>query len=304
DFGYNARWTADKLIASSPFRDDHAPSFFVNLSGEYAGTWADSGAIDDGERSGNFVRLIAHLRGITYEEACDYLIDKYGVLYALPTQSSELLRVPTPRVSTQDKDDSIPCFKADITQATSPYLLRRGITAEVQAEYGVGYNENHVGFTAIPFPRYANVLYRSTRSKYFFYERGGRPLSRMLYGIEQAQDVDEVVIVEGPIDALSWATAGYKALAIGGAYASKAQVDVIRRGNYRRIYLGGDSDAQGRALNDRHTEGLRGCSELREIEYGDKKDANDVLRHEGVDGLGGAIARACPVRFIQIDLPV
>src|SRR5699024_4177726 len=125
---------------------------------------------------------------------------------------------------------------------------------------------------AIPFPEYANVLYRSTRSKYFFDERGGRPLSRMLYGIEQAEGSDEVVIVEGPIDALSWATAGYRALAIGGAYASRTQVDVIRRGNYRRIYLGGDSDEQGRALNDRLMEGLRGCSELREIEYGDKKD--------------------------------
>src|SRR5699024_10457901 len=181
DFGYNARWTADKLIASSPFRDDHAPSFFVSLSGEYAGVWADSGAIDDGERSGNFVRLIAHLRGISYEEAGDYLIDKYGVLYALPRRPSELIRVPAPRVTTQAKDAPMPCFKAEITQATSPYLLQRGITAEVQAEYRVGYNEKHIGFTAIPFPEYANVLYRSTRSKRFFYERGGRPLSRMLY---------------------------------------------------------------------------------------------------------------------------
>src|SRR5699024_7163773 len=115
---------------------------------------------------------------------------------------------------------------------------------------------------------------------------------------------DEVVIVEGPIDALSWATAGYRALAIGGAYASRTQVDAIRRGNYRRIYLGGDSDEQGRALNGRLMEGLRGCAELCEIDYGDKKDANDVLRHEGVDGLGEAIVRARPVRFIQIDLPV
>jgi len=57
-----ARWTESKLIASSPFRDDNAPSFFVNLDGEYAGTWADSGAYGTEYESGNFVRLLAYLR--------------------------------------------------------------------------------------------------------------------------------------------------------------------------------------------------------------------------------------------------
>src|SRR5699024_12809549 len=72
---------------------------------------------------------------------------------ALPIsrRPSELIRVPAPRVTTQAKDAPMPCFKAEITQATSPYLLQRGITAEVQAEYRVGYNEKHIGFTAIPF---------------------------------------------------------------------------------------------------------------------------------------------------------
>lgn len=37
-----ARWTADKLQAASPMRYDQTPSFFVNLDGEYAGTWSDS----------------------------------------------------------------------------------------------------------------------------------------------------------------------------------------------------------------------------------------------------------------------
>src|SRR5690625_7911436 len=64
----NARWQADKLIANSPFRDESRPSFFVNLSGEFAGTWADSGAINDDMASGNFAKLIALLDGIPIEE--------------------------------------------------------------------------------------------------------------------------------------------------------------------------------------------------------------------------------------------
>src|SRR5699024_11841984 len=76
----NARWTANKLIASSPFRDDRAPSFFVNLSRELAGAGGDSGALDYEYASGNFVKLIALLRGISYEVSADYVIDRYGPL--------------------------------------------------------------------------------------------------------------------------------------------------------------------------------------------------------------------------------
>src|SRR5690625_6287102 len=59
---HKERWTSEKLIACSPFRDDNTPSFFVNLSGEYAGTWGDSGAYEDEYRSGNFVKLLGFLR--------------------------------------------------------------------------------------------------------------------------------------------------------------------------------------------------------------------------------------------------
>src|SRR5690625_8050482 len=72
----NERWTSDKLVASAPFRDDNAPSFFVNLSGEYAGTWGDSGSIDEQYSRGNFAALIAYLSGIGYEEAEEYMLEK------------------------------------------------------------------------------------------------------------------------------------------------------------------------------------------------------------------------------------
>src|SRR5690606_643145 len=74
-----SRWTSDKLLAASPFRYDGHPSFFVNLTGEYAGTWADLGAYDAEWASGNFVKLLAFLRQETYEETEEYLLEMYGV---------------------------------------------------------------------------------------------------------------------------------------------------------------------------------------------------------------------------------
>ena len=73
DFDWRrARWSEDKLIACSPFRDDHSPSFFVNLTGEYKGAWADSGATGDYAKGG-FLRLWAHLNDISEDEALQEL---------------------------------------------------------------------------------------------------------------------------------------------------------------------------------------------------------------------------------------
>src|SRR5690625_94614 len=234
----NARWAADKLIASSPFRDDRAPSVFVTLLGGLAGVWGDSGALDYEYASGNFIKLIALLRGISYEESADYLIEKYGALYEIkPDEPIRLrpisLREPVRRAIAIDNP---------ITQAVSPYLLKRGISEEVQRRACVGYDEQYRGFTAIPWMTeggdIATVFYRRTAGKQFFYNAEGTPKSRLVYGIERAEE--SAVIVEGPIDALSWETEGMSAIAVGGASLSRAQAEIIKRSRIKRLYLGGD----------------------------------------------------------------
>lgn len=299
DFGYNARWTSDKLVTSSPFRTDNAPSFFVNLE---SGGWADSGAIDDEYARGNFVSLIAHLRGTDYDEACDYLTDKYGVLYEI--KPDEPMRIKHPRLKTRDRR-YLPLADGMIISATSPYLLTRGITAEVQAEYGIGYNERNKGHTAIPWHctqtgEIMNIKYRSTRNKRFFYERGAKPVSEMIYGLWQARDSESIVICEGEIDALSWAVAGVRAVALGGAHMSRKQADLMRRSGARRIYLAGDNDEQGGKLNEQAERLLRGYARLFTINYGKDKDANDVLLRHGVDGLREMFEDAAPVRAVSL----
>ena len=96
DWGYNARWSADKLIAASPFRHDSTPSFFVNLDGDYAGAWADSGAHDDNYTSGGFAKLLAYLRSESIEETERYLLEQYGRLYV----DADDIRLPELRPTT------------------------------------------------------------------------------------------------------------------------------------------------------------------------------------------------------------
>lgn len=296
----NARWNADKLIASSPFRDDRAPSFFVNLSGEYAGTFADSGALDYDHARGGFVKLIGLLRGTSYEEAGDYLIEKYGTLYAI--KPDEPIRIAKPKIAR--KEVVKPIENNPIIEATSPYLITRGIGADVQALYGVGYDEGVRGHTAIPWRTptgsLANILYRSTRGKMFHYYEGGAPIKRLLFGMDIVEET--AVIVEGVIDAMSWEMAGISAIAVGGAHISREQIDLIKRSRIRRLYLGGDNDEQGRKLNRQVAGALRGYVELYTVDYGTEKDANDVLLRKGLVKLGKAIECGNRLHSLRINV--
>ena len=295
----NARWQADKLIANSPFRDESRPSFFVNLSGEFAGTWADSGALNDDMASGNFAKLIALLDGIPIEDAERYLIDKYGIGQAHKPDEPIRLKKPALRLNERFKTLANP-----VKQAVSPYLIRRGISAQVQELYGIGYDSQYKGFTAFPIftaeDKLASVFYRrsSFTDKRFFYHREGLSKNQLLYGIHLAEDY--AILNEGFIDALSWETLGYPALAVNGARISREQVEMIKRSPIKTIYLAGDNDEAGRRLNKQAYEALRGYVDLYLIDYGNKKDANEaLLSPDGIQRLNSAFDNAKRVNLIN-----
>lgn len=279
DFGHQADWRADKLIARSPFRDDNRPSFYVHLDGEHAGTWGDSGS----GQKGGLLALLAELRGETTDDVADYLTDKYGA----PTKPGEPIRINAPKLRTR------PTYKTPepITQAVSPYLRTRGITDDVQRLYAVGYGENKPGFTAIPWytpdGKLANIKYRSTRGKDFFYVKGATPIADLVYGLDVINErrETEAVLCEGEIDVMSWRVAGIPAIAVGSASISPAQADAIKRSSLRVLALGGDNDAAGQRLNERAAATLKKYLGICEINYGAYNDANDVLRGEGAGGL-------------------
>ena len=296
---YNDRWTSHKLIASSPFRDDNAPSFFVNLDGEYAGTWGDSGALGDEYSSGNFVRLLAYLRKEDEQYTVEYLLVKYGAIGEI--KQGKDIRIALPRYK-PSKAEYKP-LDGRITVATSPYLTLRAIGKDVQERYGIGYNELIRGYTALPWHdsrgAVANVKYRSTSDKHFFYEAGGQPIGELVYGLYMAKGSEEAIVVEGEIDALSWATAGHDAIAVGSANVTRRQVYLIGKAGFKRIYLAADNDEQGRNLNRKLATSLRGMAELYEIDHGRYKDANEVLTREGVQELRATYEKAAPVSVIK-----
>jgi|SRR5690554_92705 len=296
---HRAKWSQDKLIAASPFRYDRSPSFFVRLEpyGDYpAGTWSDSGAYDDEYKSGNFIKLLSFLRNETYEEVVEYLLTTYDINHNDGYESIIL-----PKLWRKQEKKTLNIGIIEVCQ--SPYLTKRGISEKAQHEAGVG-KSRHYGFVAIPWydvnGELANVKYRATKGKAFFYERGGRPIRELVYGANLYKKHNgDLVVCEAEIDALSWRTVGVAAVALGGVAFTKWQADILRRLPFNRLIVAGDNDKAGARFNEQIVREMKADKRLAVLDWrgAAEKDANDLLVCAGGTALRATLANA-------IDVPI
>lgn len=280
-----ARWTSTRLLASSPFRSDRHPSFFVNIDpeSEFYGCWGDSGAIDDEWRSGDFPKLLAYLRGESIESTLEYLDAMYG---DSPKQDApETIRPP--RLTSNHTNRKLSLSTIDdysTVDGTHSYLTSRGIDPRVQRLMRIGYDRRN---KAVVIPWFnadgtlGNVLYRKIRGKSFWYHTGGRPISQMIYGIDVVykRKIKRAAIVEAPIDAMSIMTAGMMAIATGGTAISQRKIEMIRKSPIDEIVIVRDNDDAGKAWRRKLVQELSGhlTISIAAIPRG-HKDANDVIK--------------------------
>jgi DNA primase len=295
-----ARWTNDKLICCSPFRNEGNPSFYVSLD---HGGWLDAGHYDSEWASGGFVKLLAFLRNETYEETEEYLEYTYG-----KTNGCGLTLV-IPKLALPQQKMYLPdTFMSRYTASNqSDYLTRRGITEKVQRYLHVGYDRMNQTVT-IPWHdtngKLANVKYRKTFGKVFFYEKGAVPIRNLVYGLNNvyASRATTAVLTEAEIDAMSVMSSGARlhGLALGGANFTDYQRDLIVRSPIRRLVILSDNDKAGGKLRDQVVEKLRGRCELAVADIDTYKDANEVLTKEGPECLRETIQGAKAVRALRI----
>jgi DNA primase len=277
---HRARWSVDKLIAASPFRYDRTPSFFCNLEGEYAGAWGDSGASDDNWKSGGFVKLLSFLRNETFTETCDYLLMRYDCRQMYDTGNLKLNMSTSIRLNKHLKllDPNI------LMQYLfrHPYLGKRGITEEVQRKMYIGYCRTSKAVTIpwfLPNGQLANIKFRKTGEKTFWYQRGGMPLRNLVYGINviYRNQIREATLVESETDAMFLMSAGINAIATGGSVLTAEKTAVIKRSPIERLYIATDNDAAGRLLQQQVIKLLSGSVELFIVRFPDKyKDVNEI----------------------------
>lgn len=282
-----ATWTDEKLIACSPFRDDHTPSFYVYLRDTptaSAGNWGDSGT---GDR-GNFIRLCALLRRVSEEEAREYLTYQYGTDTLIGENTAPLALDVAGILRQIDRPQPKPLDMAllDRYKFRHPYLGRRGISEPVQRMMRVGYCREKRAVTIPWFTAgggLAALMYRKVSGKAFWYERGGLPLRGLIYGIDVVyrKKLRSVVLVEAPIDAMYIMSAGFPAVALGGANFSAEKADVLKRSPLREIIVMADHDDAGQKWKREAVKKLTGHMSVKVAGYPSRyKDANDI-KHLG-----------------------
>ncbi|EHT9075521.1 toprim domain-containing protein [Listeria monocytogenes] len=267
----HARWTEEKLIAASPFREDNRPSFFVNLQ---TGIWSDSGAVDVTKTKGNLVWLLALLKGWSYGMTADWLEEKYG----FPDVAEMKLKPALTLVETSNYA-VLEGFEA---LNPSEYLESRGISPEIQQLYGVGGDGKKAVMPWRTKDGYAaNVKYRRADKKEFWYETDATVLTELVFGYDVVcrENPKTIALCEAEIDAMSWCIidSNVVGVAVGKSVISEQQIELIKRLNVERIILAGDNDKKGRMLNRQAKMLFGGLFKLEYAEYAPFKDANEKL---------------------------
>ena len=274
------RIRGDKLQACSPFRYERHPSFAVNLEN---GTWIDSGSPTDLYHKGNFVALLAYLRQEEYQDTEDYLFQAYHIML----EDAERLQLKIELQQESTVGVTYEWFK-DFPQLQfrHPYLLKRGITKEVQRLFCIGFDKEHEAI-AMPWfnsdKKTINVKFRSIRYKQFFYLQDGQLTRNYVYGLPQCKALGykDVAIVESEIDCMYLWSNGIPAVAMGHAGINKNQIQLLLNAGIEIVTFASDNDEAGERFRiemRKKLPKLFTCYEL-EIPYM-YKDVNDIPQRE------------------------
>lgn len=277
---YKMRIRGNKLQSCSPFRYENHPSFAVNLDN---GTWVDSGASDEHMRKGNFISLLSFLREESYTETSDYLFEKYThILDDVSSLKLSLdLQLNTPEVAVLGQEK----YK-DVVGITSDYLLKRGISPEVQEYFqtGLGTGGDCVALAWHDKDgRIINIKYRSIEGKNFWFSSGGQPIKNHVFGLfaVKRHNYKTVWAVESEIDCLYLWSCGIPAIAFGGASMSDKQCQLLHSSGIECLVIATDNDTVGHRFADVLKHEFMGKFNVKRFVFPiGKKDVNEISKHE------------------------
>jgi DNA primase len=293
---HRSQYVDGKLLACSPFRNEATPSWFCRIE-DYrdipAGTWSDSGATDHEWSSGSFPRLLAFLKGITEEEAEDYLLETYGSF----TEGYDEITLKVPELKINKRREYIPSSKLDSFEKDYSYLVGRGISESIAADKQI-YFDKSKNAIAIPWcdgnGRIVNMKYRRVDSKIFWYEKGYTPISKLIYNIDEIyrKNVRTAMITEAEIDALT-ACSVIPAVALGGSNFSKNKAEILIKSPIQHLIIATDNDGVGRKTALLIANSLRDYMKISLFIFPPgKKDINDLT----IDEINNGIENAKPLK--------
>lgn len=229
-------------------------------------------------KSKNLISLSARCLGISYENAKNWLVERYGGDYIdgkIIEFADEIQLHPQEKI---EEEKEIDLSKYDYYH---PYMWKRNLSKEVVDKFRIGYNRDR---DTITFPvwdefgKLVMVTERSVNSKKFYIGEGVEKPVYLLNFIEK-WNIDKVIVTESQINCLTSWGYGYPAIALFGT-GSEHQLDILNRSGIKSYILMFDGDKAGREGARRFKKGIKKSVFVKDIQMPFGKDVNDLSKEE------------------------
>jgi hypothetical protein len=250
--GYKIRKGGEEIVMANPWGDS-GKHFNISLvkrkskRSKRKDFWVHDWRPGHREHDGSFLRFVQSFKGCSFVDAlkdvCGKGIDPRAYLRRTKEsqekapeipEETEISMPPGARLISEPRDTSAYKFATN-------YLTSRCISQEEAAQYYIHYNSVSIIF---PYIEFGIVVYWQSRSmvgKTFEFppETIGVSKSEFLYGFDQAEPGEPLILCEAIIDAINL---GPGSVAIGGADLKNRQLRKIKALNPSGIILAADND--------------------------------------------------------------
>ena len=219
-------------------------------------------------------KLVAKCLDISYEDAKEYLIDRYSSVFAERTFN-------LPEIKLNQKKEYLDESILEQYMYIHPYILKRGISPEVVKKFKVGWNKQN---NSITFPVWdehgglVGITERYINRKYFYIPEGVEKPVYLLNYIKR-EGIDNVYVCESQINALTLQSFGYPAIALFGT-GTKEQYEILKRSGIRIFRLALDGDLPGAHGMRRFIENMPDDVYIEVVDIPKGKDVNDLTKEE------------------------
>lgn len=184
------------------------------------------------------------------------------------------------KISDRKEDkNAVPFIKLDYTVGLTRYLQKRKLTHEICKRYAVGYKDDLVVFPTRN--KHGEIIFYVTRNvnrKQYTLSKDEKPIYGLYELFRDNKNVDYCFIVESPINALTLAVWGFKAVALMGT-GSYNQIEELKNLPIRHYILCFDGDDAGRKATEKFKNNLQNKLITPVFIY-EGKDINDLEREE------------------------
>lgn len=281
------------MVGRCPFHEEKTPSFKVHKTQGFYKCFGCG-------KSGDAISFLQEYKNINYIEAIKIIAAKYNIEISETTRKQ--YEKPIPRIQVP-ADNVIQYFvKRNISAGTIRHF---NITEAVEWMPKAQKEIPVICFNYYRSGELINIKFRG-KDKDFKLSKNAE---QIFYNLDAIENENEIIIVEGEVDAMSCHEAGIRNVISvpNGTPPANSQLNLEYLNNCWKLFEGKtkiiiatDNDTPGKALRDELARRL-GYDRCYMIDYPkDCKDANEILIHHGKQGLLHIIseARKWPIKGV------